>query len=273
MRLIFVSDLHGNKSLYGELKDLIITHKADAVIIGGDLFNYSPNIEPQLQFAKEFLYDFFKEIKIPIYLIPGNVDRPKAVEFLYEMKEEGLINILRLSGTPLLNNIQLYGYEYFPPSPFKIKDYEKRDLINDSVNFEIPCLLSDEHGNLELVPSGFLNNLTTIEEELSLLTDKKSIWVIHVPPYGGILDKTFENIYAGSKAVRKQIEKVQPILTLHGHIHEAPSITNQWYERIGNTLSVNPGKGESLHAVISDIDTDGNILSMKHNVYGELKQI
>ncbi len=41
---------------------------------------------------------------------------------------------------------------------------------------------------------------------------------------------------AGAHAVRKFIETVQPLLTLHGHIHESPG-----HVRIGRTLCINAG--------------------------------
>jgi uncharacterized protein len=41
---------------------------------------------------------------------------------------------------------------------------------------------------------------------------------------------------AGSTAVRQAIEKYQPLLSLHGHIHETRA-----YVRIGRTMAVNPG--------------------------------
>jgi hypothetical protein len=40
----------------------------------------------------------------------------------------------------------------------------------------------------------------------------------------------------GSRAVREAIEEYQPLLGLHGHIHEAGGVV-----RIGRTLSINPG--------------------------------
>lgn len=48
---------------------------------------------------------------------------------------------------------------------------------------------------------------------------------------------------AGSMAVRVAIEKYQPLLSLHGHIHESRSET-----KIGRTVAVNPGSeyGEGL---------------------------
>lgn len=40
----------------------------------------------------------------------------------------------------------------------------------------------------------------------------------------------------GSRAVRRVIERHQPLLALHGHVHESPGA-----QRIGRTLCVNPG--------------------------------
>jgi Icc-related predicted phosphoesterase len=80
---------------------------------------------------------------------------------------------------------------------------------------------------------------------------EQAICVLHVPPYGtGLdtcpdLDKNLKIITeggqvvmksAGSTAVKAFIEKVQPMLTLHGHIHESPG-----HVRIGHTLAINAG--------------------------------
>jgi len=78
-----------------------------------------------------------------------------------------------------------------------------------------------------------------------------TIAVLHVPPIGsGLdvcpdLDKNLKIITqggqvvmksAGSSAVRAFIEKVQPMLSLHGHIHESPG-----HFRNGRTLMINAG--------------------------------
>lgn len=80
---------------------------------------------------------------------------------------------------------------------------------------------------------------------------KTSVFCIHVPPYDSQLDmapKVDENlnvivaggkpqmIPVGSKTVRKIIEKYQPLLGLHGHIHESPG-----FVMIGRTECLNPG--------------------------------
>ena len=41
---------------------------------------------------------------------------------------------------------------------------------------------------------------------------------------------------AGSPAIRRAVEEVQPLLSLHGHIHEARGI-----QRLGRTVALNPG--------------------------------
>jgi Icc-related predicted phosphoesterase len=98
------------------------------------------------------------------------------------------------------------------------------------------------------------------EEELASKLDalkgmiqnpERTIAVLHVPPIdSGLdtcpeLDKDLKIVTqggqvvmkaAGSTAVRKFIEEIQPMLTLHGHIHESPG-----YWRNGRTLSINAG--------------------------------
>lgn len=95
--------------------------------------------------------------------------------------------------------------------------------------------------------------LTKKMEELAGMIQHpdRTIAVLHVPPIGfGLdtcpdLDKDLKIITqggqvvmksAGSPAVKTFIETVQPMLTLHGHIHESPG-----HARIGRTLSINAG--------------------------------
>lgn len=91
---------------------------------------------------------------------------------------------------------------------------------------------------------------------------ERTIFSLHCPPYGTGLDDAPELTAemdlkdaghgvkpVGSTAVREAIERVQPALSLHGHIHEARGTT-----RLGRTLCVNPGssyeQGQLLGAVI-----------------------
>jgi uncharacterized protein len=79
----------------------------------------------------------------------------------------------------------------------------------------------------------------------------QAIFNIHVPPWESSLDTAFEvdeelryvtkggrphEVPTGSQAVRQIIEETQPVLSLHGHIHESKGVT-----KIGRTIAINPG--------------------------------
>jgi Icc-related predicted phosphoesterase len=90
-----------------------------------------------------------------------------------------------------------------------------------------------------------------------------AIFNLHVPPYDSGLDRATElkadltprysggqpvEIPVGSRAVRQVIEECQPLLALHGHIHES-----RGEARIGHTLAINSGSEYNtgrLHGVI-----------------------
>ena len=95
-----------------------------------------------------------------------------------------------------------------------------------------------------------------------LKNPKNAVFNIHVPPHNSKLDEApelDENLRpkmagqslkpVGSTALRKAIEKSQPLLGLHGHIHEGRGAT-----RIGKTLCINPGsmyeQGTLLGAIV-----------------------
>ena len=44
-------------------------------------------------------------------------------------------------------------------------------------------------------------------------------------------------LQVGSIAVKRFIEDRQPLLTLHGHVHEAAQLTGEWKIQIGRTVS------------------------------------
>jgi len=94
-----------------------------------------------------------------------------------------------------------------------------------------------------------------------------AVFCFHCPPYGTPLDECpllDENLkpvtvrgdvvmtHAGSKSVRYVIEKYQPLVSLHGHIHESFGFC-----KIGRTYCVNPGSEYAegiLRAFLVEID-------------------
>jgi uncharacterized protein len=106
-------------------------------------------------------------------------------------------------------------------------------------------------------------------EKIAALADQiedmeNAIFNIHVPPYGTGLDNAPELADAttvrrggtmkavGSTAVRDAILTYQPLLSLHGHIHES-----RGSQRLGRTLAINPGSSYSdwsLQGVLVDLE-------------------
>ncbi len=113
-----------------------------------------------------------------------------------------------------------------------------------------------------------------IEALMFRVSDRnRMVFNFHVPPHKSTIDAApavddsvnppryvMRNgmpvmINAGSTAVRSAIEKYQPFLGLHGHIHESKGAV-----KIGKTLCVNPGSEYSegiLRGVIVNLDESG----------------
>ena len=132
----------------------------------------------------------------------------------------------------------------------------------------------DIPGDLQLLSSGWSNHTPwqtpreESEDELYARLDalarqvrdpRKAVFMIHVPPHDSGLDTApllDENLRptisagdvlrgpVGSTAVRKIIETYQPLLTIHGHIHESGG-----ERKIGKTLCINPGS-EANHGIL-----------------------
>lgn len=126
------------------------------------------------------------------------------------------------------------------------------------------------------------------EEELMVKLEKlasqvknvdRSIFCLHCPPFESqidqapLLDKDLRPVYeagrqvivpVGSKSVRAIIEKYQPLLGMHGHIHECRGFMN-----IGRTKCMNPGS-EYTEGILSAylIELDGIKIKKLQRVEG-----
>lgn len=100
----------------------------------------------------------------------------------------------------------------------------------------------------------------------------RAIFNLHCPPYRSGLDEApaidadLKLLHGGralrpvgSKAVRDAIDRYQPMLSLHGHIHESKGAVT-----LGKTLSINPGSAYEegmLMAAIIQLDAKKGIKS------------
>lgn len=83
-----------------------------------------------------------------------------------------------------------------------------------------------------------------ILEQARLMVDRKTILVVHPPPYG-TLDRVLGRFKAGAKGVSALIDERRPWVVICGHIHEAAGA-----ECIEQTLVVNCSIARSGHGAL-----------------------
>lgn len=267
MRALFASDLHGREDRYAKLIDAIGAERPAAVFLGGDLLPHHPG-----GFLLEWLGPRLGELRAalgPAYprvlAIFGN-DDPRAEErSLAALEELGLVEHVH-GRRVALGPVAVFGYACVPPTPFALKDWERYDVSR----FVDPGCLSPEAG-LRSVPvaesevrwgtiAGDLEALVAGEEDLS-----RAVFLLHSPPHGTALDRaalegrTVDHapldVHVGSIAIRRFIEARQPLLTLHGHVHESTRLTGAWREALGRTLCLQAAHdGPQLALVRFDLD-------------------
>ncbi len=289
MKILYTSDLHGEIYLYQELLSLAISSSSELMVIGGDLLpsfpptkRYEDMVPNQKNFVDHFLSMFFKKVLETssiqqIFLIAGNWDL--GFPYIFTRATERIIDLNQRSYR-LKNGYELIGYPFVPPTPFRPKDFEKmddRDAPWPPQKNPSYIRSSDQSGQLSPVdPYLYLRGRETIEEDLDRLPKplhpKRAIYVMHSPPFGTRLDLIEGGKSAGSRSIKRFIEKNQPLLTLHGHIHEAPELSGTYVNRIGITLSINPGQRigttkniSKLHVVTFEMERAEQTLT--HNCF------
>lgn len=174
------------------------------------------SLESWFKLAEERL----KPLNIKIYVSPGNDDDAIVDEVLESSSyiinpEERVVEIAP--------GIEMMSFGYANPTPWDSpRELQEEDLYK---------------------------RLTSLADKMSY--KGVSIFNIHVPPFNTPIDlapKLDNNLKpivsggqiamagCGSKSVREIINKYQPTLGLHGHVHESSGTV-----RLGKTICINPG--------------------------------
>ncbi len=252
----FVSDLHGRPGRYRKLFAAAVQERPAAIFLGGDLF---PTGMASLAAAETAFDDFIRDFLAPgfadlrarlgktcprVFLIPGNDDVRSEEAILRAMEAEGLWEYIHERKIDW-DDFAVFGYACVPPTPFQLKDWERYDVSR----YLDPGCVSPEQGWRSVpVPEREIK-YATIQKDLEALAGtgdlSRSIFLFHTPPYqthldraaldGRMVDHVPLDVHVGSIALRRFIEKRQPRITLHGHIHESARLTGSWKDRIGNT--------------------------------------
>lgn len=223
----------------------------------------------------------------PVRLTPEEVEAYKEDHSLVEKRFAELASA-RLSRWLDIAEERLRGTGircYVQPGnddPYEVDSvFRSSDIIQ---NVDGKLIQLDE--NHEMVNVGAANQTPwncprdKTEEELEQMIEKvagivknpaQAVFNLHVPPFDTNLDIApelddnltpklslgggFKMVPVGSKAVRNAIEKYQPLIGLHGHIHESRSA-----QKIGKTMCFNPGSeyGEGvLRGVVLELSRKG----------------
>ncbi|MCK5147248.1 metallophosphoesterase [bacterium] len=256
----FVSDLHGRDSRFHVLFNIIAVEKPAGVFLGGDLLPsgiaaFSPSLAGATgDFLEDVLLAGLRHLKVTmgnaypqIFVILGN-DDGRFPEPAYQAAEvEGLWTYVH-ERTVDFYEFTVTGYSYVPPTPFRLKDWERYDVSR----FVDPGCVSPEEGSRTVDVESHIVRYATIAKDLDALSldmdQDKAMWLFHSPPYktaldraaldGQLIDHVPLDVHVGSIAIQRFINKAQPLLTLHGHIHESARLTGKWSETIGSTVAI-----------------------------------
>ena len=264
MKILFVTDLHGSQWKYDHLFRLAQEFQADVIINGGDMFPKEGDFLDQGKFITNHLdkhFNQFNDAAIYYLCYLGN-DDCRIFLNLFEAtcgKYPYVINLAQRKFD--IGGFEFVGMNWVVDYPFRLKDWCRMDTKDYVFQKQLGTgLLSTPNGWKELDDwVGYARSLPTIEDELNqLLRPKnmaKSVYVIHMPPYKLGLDKCGDGREVGSKAVYDFIQKHQPKLSFHGHIHESPKASGRWWAKLGNTFCIQPGQLDLLTYVTIDFHT------------------
>jgi Icc-related predicted phosphoesterase len=244
-----VADVHGNKVQYEKIKQLVIEHEIAYVFLCGDILpkdggswsldNKIRTIKMQADFIANYFLDYLTELgqMTQVYAIFGNDDFRSNYPTI---EQANIPNVQFLNNQVIklsLTDQELYvaGYPYVGLTPFQQKDWEKWDTKPGIMDHKIYRETGYSSRNDVHFPVNFTidpDRQTTVHDDLTLLGSlsdpKKTIYIFHEAPFNTPLDMIAPNnpyikdglLHVGSVAIREFIEKHQPLLTMHGHIHE-----------------------------------------------------
>ncbi|WP_319582280.1 metallophosphoesterase [uncultured Pseudodesulfovibrio sp.] len=189
--------------------------EADGIIVTGDLTNRGDR-----EAGKRVLDDVAR-YNPRILAQPGNMDTDGVTAYMREQDMD-----IHLRVRELAPGLGLMGVGLSTPTPFGTPG-------------EIP----------ETTLVQWLDKTYTLANGFDQL-----ICIIHEPPIDTAVDRLSNGQHVGSPGVRAFLERVQPVLAVTGHIHEAAGA-----DRIGKTTVINPGMLSGGGFV--RIDFDGKTVS------------
>lgn len=159
-----------------------------------------------------------------ILFSPGN-DDPYYIDEIFRQNEDSYL----IYGVN--ENLKINDYQFFCFSPTNLTPWRTaREFDEVTLKSKAENILMGDNSNKYFDNYVFIMHCPPFESNLDEAPDVTNDFEFKI--IGGQISK----VHVGCKATRDLIEEYQPIISLHGHIHESPGEFE-----IGSTLCVNPG--------------------------------
>lgn len=271
MKLLYATDLHGDKDKYKKLFDLALENDIKLIVNGGDMLPKQCNrhVEQPL-FIKGFLREYFGKLQqedIAFLVMLGNDDLQAFDDLFDEVCNEfnNIHNIVNNKVT--INDYEFIGMNYILDHPFGCKDRVVMEeqyipqkqlsrVVGISTEYDYDRIYDwSEYSKTKLLRMSDILNKLPQPQNID-----KTIYVMHMPPAGLHLGQLrYQDLDIGSVEIYNFLKQHQPLLSLHGHIHESPDTEKGvWLNKINQTTCIQTGQTE-LHdkkLIYAEIDLD-----------------
>jgi Icc-related predicted phosphoesterase len=214
-----------------EQAELVDPERQDALfrkaVIGG--------IESWVELAEERL----KPLGIKMFVAPGNDD---FLEIDSALQGSDTVIFAEDRCLPIDTDHEMITTGYSNPTPWKTE----RELEEPELRLKIDRMAAEVENPDRLIA---VIHPPPLDSDLDIAPELDEEFGIKMQRGVGVL-----TMPVGSSAVREFLEQTQPLLSLHGHVHDSAGAT-----MIGRTLAINPGSSYTeglLQGVVVEIDGD-----------------
>lgn len=273
MKMLYVTDMHGDKAKYEKTLDVALSQHIRLIVNGGDMLpKLGKRHEEQPRFINEYLRDYFRHLQVNgiSYLAMLGNDDLKAVDDVFGRICAEFDNVHDIT----CKKVVIEGYEFIGMDsildhPFGCKDrvvMEKNYIHQRQLSTVALLSNSIEYDQIYNWIEYSTTKLPHMCEILNSLPkpihSDKTIYIMHMPPASLHLGQLYsQDLDIGSQDIYDFLKENQPLLSLHGHIHESPDTKKgRWMNQILNTTCIQPGQRdfydeEMIYAFI-DLDHD-----------------
>lgn len=271
MKFLYATDLHGDKDKYNKLLELAIDGDIKLIVNGGDMLpKQCDRHMEQPVFINEFLREYFQKCKkqnIEYLAMLGNDDL-QTLDKLFSNVCNEFDNVYDMAGTKAdINDYEFIGMNFILDHPFGCKDRvvtEKHYIPQRQLGMVAGISTETDYDRIYNWLEYSMTNLPQMCDILNQLpvpqNPDKTIFISHMPPAGLRLGQLrYQDLDIGSVDIYEFLKDKQPLLSLHGHIHESPDTQKgKWINQIVNTTCIQTGQTE-LHdnnLIYAEIDLD-----------------